>query len=135
MMPTHRIRSEESSGCTQRQRAKNKDMAFLAHRSGPRESELLDRLGHGLFGCAPAKLEEDISSHRYAESRGEVVPVHIDAEDKPYIEFSFRQPPSSRPFYLLDHGFALPLDIATFTEEESRRWSKACELRNRDGGL
>ena len=91
MMPTHRIRSEESSGCTQRQRAKNKDMAFLAHRSGPGESELLDRLGHGFFGCSPAELEEDIS--------------------------------------------LLPLDIATFTEEKSRRWSKACELRNRDGGL
>ena len=75
-------------------------MAFLACRSGPRESELLDRLG---------------------------------ADGKPHIELSFRQPPSPRRFYLVDHGYTLPVDIIRFTEEEALRWREALNSDGRDG--
>src|SRR5512140_1077527 len=107
-------------------------MAFLAHRFGPRESELLGRLGHVLFGCSPAELEEDISSHEYAEARGEVVPVHVDRAGRPYVEFSFRAPPSPRPFYLLDHGDDLPAHIVTFTKDESRCWRETRVFHSQD---
>lgn len=106
-------------------------MAFLAHSSGQRESELLDRLGYEFFGCNPAELEDVVSSHH----RGEVAPVHVNAESRLYIEFSFRQPPSPRPFYLQDNRYTLPVNIATFTDEEYRRWRTACELRDGTKGL
>lgn len=55
-----------------------KKMSNIGNRNGPRESEILNKLGPNYFGCSAEDLESDISHHQYAESRGEVVPVHID---------------------------------------------------------
>lgn len=99
-------------------------MAYLGNKNGPRESDILNRLGPNYFGCSPAGLEEDISYHVYAESRGEVVPVHIDEEGRPYIEFSSSDKSKPQRFYLEENGYILRGDIKTFSEEENDRWKK-----------
>jgi hypothetical protein len=63
-------------------------VAYLGNLNGPRESEIQDRLGASYFGCSPAALEEDIAHHVYAESRDEVVAVHVDHQGHAYVEFS-----------------------------------------------
>ena len=99
-------------------------MAYLGNRNGPRESEIVDRLGPSYFGCSPVGLEEDISHHIYAESRGKVVPVHIDEKGRPYIEFSSPRPGKVNWFILEEHGYQLKGKINTFTDEEQLRWQK-----------
>lgn len=97
-------------------------MAYLGNINGPRESEILDKLGHSFFRCSPGELEEDISYHRFAESRSEIAPVHIDFNGSPYIEFSIKELKAPSKFILEEHGYSLKGYIKTFTEEEFLRW-------------
>jgi hypothetical protein len=97
-------------------------MAYLGNRDGPRESDILDRMGFSFFGCSPIGLEEDISYHRFAEARGEVVPVHVDQTGRAYVVFSSPQPGKTTRYVLEEHGYSLMGNIATFSEEESAHW-------------
>jgi hypothetical protein len=99
-------------------------MAYLGNKNGPRESEILDRLGPGYFGCSPVGLEDDISFHVFAESRGEVAKVHIDEKGRPYVEFSSPEPGKLNRFVLEEHGYQLKGEIITFTDDEQLRWQK-----------
>jgi len=97
-------------------------MAFVGNLKGPRESFIIDCLGPNYFGCSAAGLEEDIAFHVEAESRSEVVPVHVDEIGQPFIVFS--SPDSKRPqrYYLEKEGYFLEGGIKTFTEVEQRKW-------------
>ncbi len=75
-------------------------MSYIGNRNGPRELEILNKLGPNYFGCSAEDLESDISHHQYAESRGEVVPVHIDEKGRPYIKFSSPKPGETQRFIL-----------------------------------
>jgi hypothetical protein len=99
-------------------------MAYLGNENGPRESDILNRMGFSYFGCSPAELEEDISYHYYAESRNEIVPVHIDENGHPYVEFSSLQAGKIYRYILEEHGYKLRGEIKTLTEEEQVRWQK-----------
>ncbi len=99
-------------------------MAYLGNKDGPRESEILDRLGPAYFGCSIEGLEEDINHHRYAESRGEVVPVHVDEAGRPYVEFSSPIPGRVQRFVLEEHGYHLRGKIETFSIEEKTIWAQ-----------
>lgn len=94
-------------------------MAYLGNLKGPRESVILDELGPGYFRVSPAQLEEDINYHQFAESRSEVVPVHVDEIGRGYIKFS--TPDGPIRFYL-EGKYNLEGDIDTFTPEEKLRW-------------
>jgi hypothetical protein len=99
-------------------------MAYLGNKDGPRESDILNHLGPGYFGCSPAQLEEDISYHLYAESRNEVVPVHIDEDGRPYIEFSSPDPERINRYVLEEHDYLLKGEIKTFSNDEQLRWQE-----------
>ena len=94
-------------------------MAYLGNLKGPRESVILDELGPQYFGVSPAQLEEDIDYHHFAESRSEVVPIHVDENGRAYIKFSTPNGPIQ--FYL-ENKYSLEGDIETFTKEEKLRW-------------
>lgn len=97
-------------------------MAYLGNRDGPRESDILDRMGFSFFGCSPVGLEEDISCHRFAEARGEVVPVHVDQAGRAYVLFSSPVAGKTTKYVLEEHGYNLRGNIATFSEEEFAHW-------------
>lgn len=99
-------------------------MSFLGNKNGPRESEILNKLGPDYFGCSAEALEEDISHHSLAESRGEVVPVHVDEKGRPYLKFSSHKLGETQNFILEDNGYFLEGEIATFTDEEAEHWNK-----------
>jgi len=97
-------------------------MAFLGNLNGPRESEIVDRLGHEYFGISPLELTLDVEHFEHAEGRNEVQPVHVDELGRPYIMFSRRGHGSER-CCPEDHGYALPGEVLTYTREEALRWS------------
>jgi hypothetical protein len=97
-------------------------MAYLGNKNGPRESEIIDKLGPSYFGCSGAALEEDIAYHIDAEQREEVAKVHVDDSSHPYVLFSSAKAEGTQRFYLEEHGLRLEGDIKTFTEEEQGYW-------------
>ena len=81
-------------------------MSYLGNKNGPRESEILERLGPDYFGITSEALENEISHNRLAESRGEVVHVKIDEKGDPFIIFSSTDKKEIR-FYLIKEGYNL----------------------------
>ena len=81
-------------------------MSFIGNLNGPKESEIIDKLGASYFGILSAKLEEEISHKRDAERRNEVVPIRIDNSGEPYIIFSSPDE-KKRRFYLRTEGYNL----------------------------
>lgn len=63
-------------------------MAFLGCLTGPRESEIVARLGHRYFGIAPAELDDDIRTYEDSARRGEIQPVYLDRLGSPYLILS-----------------------------------------------
>ncbi len=97
-------------------------MAFLGNANGPRESKVVDELGHEYFGITPAALYSDVEDYAYGEARGHVVPVHVDHDGRPYVLFS--RPSGPDRFYLVGQ-FKLAGTIATYSPEEQDRWNEA----------
>lgn len=62
-------------------------MAYLGNRKGPRESEIVQRLGNEYFGITPAQLASDIDMFEDSERRNEVQPVCLDEQGRPYVVF------------------------------------------------
>lgn len=91
-------------------------MAYLGNLKGPRESEIVQTLGHEYFGITPAELDSDIRMFEDSERRNEIQPVYLDTEGRPYILLSR---PRVRPerFFLHEHGWLLEGDIVTRIEE------------------
>ena len=81
-------------------------MSFLGNKKGPRESEIIEKLGPDYFGISWAELENEISHQRANESREEIVPVMIDSSGEPYIVFSSPNKQTQR-FYLRKEGYKL----------------------------
>ena len=96
-------------------------MAYLGNINGPRESLILVKLGYHYFGITPEQLSSDIEWHEYAERRGEIQPVHVDEEGKPYIIFSRPNNQTSR-YYLEENSWVLEGDIKTIMPEELECW-------------
>ena len=99
-------------------------MSYLGNKNGPKESEILNKLGSDYFGCSGENLEVDISNHSYAESRDEVVPVHVDEKGRSYVIFSSTRHNMPQRFILEAHGYILKGEIKTFTDEEAAHWKK-----------
>lgn len=102
-------------------------MACLGNSKGPRESEIVDRLGYNYFGISPAQLEYDIEMWQESERLNEVRPVHVDENGKPYILLSKANSDPAR-FYLEEYGYFLEGGIKTFTKEEEELWRRRSEL-------
>lgn len=90
-------------------------MAFLGSIDGPRESEIVQRLGHSYFGISPDELEDDIAMYEDSERRNEVQPVFLDPLGLAYIRLSGAGL-QARRFYFSQHGYSLGPDILTRTE-------------------
>lgn len=97
-------------------------MAHFGSKDGPRESDVLEKMGAQFFGCSALELEEDVSYAQLSEQRGEVLPVHVDAAGRPYVIFSSPVPAQPQTFYLEDHGFVLVGEIKKFNPDERVRW-------------
>jgi hypothetical protein len=91
-------------------------MSFLGNLNGPKESEIIEKLGHNYFGISCEQLETDISYHRDAEMRREVVPVRIDKNGNLYILFSSADKMGQR-FYLRKEGYSLQGKVLCLTEQ------------------
>ena len=85
-------------------------MAFLGCSTGPRESEVVERLGHNYFGITTAELHEDIQMYEDSERRGEIQPVYLDQIGSPYLILSRRSARSVR-FYFFEHGYSFGPDV------------------------
>jgi hypothetical protein len=90
-------------------------MAFLGSTNGPRESEIVQRLGHTYFGISPSELEDDISAYEDSERRNEVQPVFLDPLGLAYVKFAHAGLQPQR-FYLSEHGYSLGPGVLTRTE-------------------
>jgi hypothetical protein len=99
-------------------------MAFVGNEAGPRQSEIIRKLGREYFGCSAEALAEDILDHASSEARGEVVPVHVDDSGQPYLFFWSPTPGVLQRFYLEAGGYALYGDVQTYSEEEKTFWER-----------
>ncbi len=81
-------------------------MSFLGNLNGHKESEIIEKLGPDYFGITWEQLEVDISYHKDAERKKEIVPVRIDDSGEPYILFSLPDK-KGRRFYLQKEGYHL----------------------------
>lgn len=94
-------------------------MSFLGSLNGPRESEIVEKLGPDYFGITWEQLEVDISYHRDAERRNEVIPVRIDNSGEPYILFSSPDK-KGQCFYLQKEGYHLYGSVLCTNEQGKR---------------
>lgn len=85
-------------------------MAYIGTKQGPRESEIVSRLGAAYFGISPAALERDIEDYQDSERRGEITPVRRDESGRYFIRFSAAGG-GIQNFYLDEHGYALDGDV------------------------
>lgn len=81
-------------------------MAYIGNRQGPKESAIVQRLGHEYFGISPLQLEEDLRRYRQQEAQDLVVPVRQDKMGRYYLLFSAPETGTQR-FYLEAHGYPL----------------------------
>jgi hypothetical protein len=107
-------------------------MAFVGNRTGPRQSQIIRRLGREYFGCSAEALEEDISDHIRSEDSGEVVPVHVDDSGQPYLVFLSPTPGVLQHFYLEASGYQLFGDIQTYEEKEQGFWEDRVRKQSAD---
>lgn len=101
-------------------------MAYLGNLRGPRESEIVEKLGHDYFGITPAQLAYDIEMWQESERRSEVQPVHVDENGQPYVVLS-RPKGAANRFYLEEHGYFLSGMITTATSKEEEYWRRRFE--------
>ncbi len=99
-------------------------MAFVGNKDGPRQSEIMFKLGAAYFGCSEEALEESISDHVNSEARHEVVPVNVDDDGQPYLVFLSPKAGEVQHFYLEKSGYLLQGQIATYTAEEKSFWEQ-----------
>ncbi len=81
-------------------------MSFLGNLNGPKESEIVEKLGPDYFGTTWKQLLIEISFFKDAENRREIVPVRIDDSGEPYILFSSPDG-KGKKFYLQREGYLL----------------------------
>ena len=81
-------------------------MAFIGNKDGPRQSDIIERLGPDYFGITPTQLADDADFCRDEESRGEVMPVLCGDDGQYYLLFS-GPGGTQQMFYLEEHGFTL----------------------------
>lgn len=81
-------------------------MAYIGNKDGPRESEIVERLGAEYFGISESDLESDVAWYTDEEVRGEVKPVHRDEAGRCYLLFS-GPGGTTQTFYLEEHGLRL----------------------------
>jgi hypothetical protein len=96
-------------------------MSFLGNLNGPKESEIIEKLGPDYFGITWAELERDISDHKDAENRNEIIPVRIDDSGEPYILFSSPDKKGQR-FYLQKEGYHLHGSVLCINEQGERKY-------------
>lgn len=87
-------------------------MAYIGNKDGPRESVIVEHLGHEYFGITPAQLAEEVACYRDEEMRGEVGPVQRDEDGRHYLLFS-GPGGKQKKFYLEEHGYVLTGTIET----------------------
>ena len=85
-------------------------MAYVGNKDGPRESEIIDRLGAAYFGITQAALEDEIAWNRLSEGRREITPVRRDESGRYYIKFSAPDG-GEQYFYLDEHGYTLEGEV------------------------
>lgn len=91
-------------------------MAFIGNIDGPRESDILEKLGAGFFEISQEALYEDINSHNFAESRSEVTPVLIDENSEPFIKLSGPKIGVIK-FYLRENGYDLSGEVTVKNDQ------------------
>jgi hypothetical protein len=99
-------------------------VVYPGHLRGPRESEIVDRLGFNYFGISPAHLEYDIEMWQESERLSEVQSVHVDDNRQPCIFLSKGKIEPAR-FHLarqLFRGWT-----KTFTKEGAEHWRRRSE--------
>lgn len=85
-------------------------MAYVGNRNGPRESEIVARLGATYFGISPEELDAEIQLYRDDEEDDEVTPVRRDDDGRYYI--LFKAPEGGQQWFFLDeHGYTLEGDV------------------------
>jgi hypothetical protein len=81
-------------------------MSFLGNLDGPKESEIVEKLGPDYFGITWEELDTDILYYRDSEARKEVIPVRIDNSGEPYLLLSSSDK-KGQPFYFQGEGYRL----------------------------
>lgn len=85
-------------------------MAFVGNRQGPRESDIVRRLGASYFGITEEALESEIADYKFSEQRGWITPVRQDPDGRYYILFSAPHG-KEQLFYLDENGLALQGEV------------------------
>ena len=83
-------------------------MAFVGNLNGPRESEIVLRLGPDYFGIDRSALDRDVEDYEETERNKAVAPVRVAEDGRYYVWFSGRE---KQRFYLDEHGYALTGDV------------------------
>lgn len=81
-------------------------MGFVGNKNGPRKSEIVAKLGNHYFGISKTALAEEIEIYLEEERSGEVDPIHVDKNNRPYLNF-IGPGKRTQKFYLEEHGYNL----------------------------
>jgi len=92
-------------------------MSFVGSRSGPRTSEIIQKLGPSYFGCSMEDFEYDIEREREFESNGLVDPVYVDKDGRRFLKF-YAPNGGTQRFYLEENGYHLEGQIDEIRAEE-----------------
>ena len=92
-------------------------MACLGNLNGPKESVIVQTLGHEYFDITPTQLAADVELWEESERELRVVPVYLDELGRPHIVFSRRNFRTER-YYLHENGWRLGGDIETKVESK-----------------
>ena len=81
-------------------------MGYVGNRNGPRKSIIVDNLGPSYFGITAKQLEDEIEIYKDEEWRGDIDPVYIDKDRRPYLLFN-APGNKTQKFYLDEYGYKL----------------------------
>ncbi len=92
-------------------------MACLGNLNGPKESVIVQTLGHEYFDITPTQLAADVELWEESERELRVAPVYLDDLGRPHIVFSRRNFRPER-YYLHEDAWRLGGDIETKVESK-----------------
>ena len=91
-------------------------MSFVGSRSGPRKSEIVQKLGPDYFGISLEELQVEIQLYEDDEFNGLVDPVWVDSEGRHFVKFNSPNGGIQR-FYLEENGYYIKGDIHELKED------------------
>jgi hypothetical protein len=94
-------------------------MGYVGNINGPRKSEIVRKLGASYFGISDEELDKEIQIYLDEEYSGEIDPIQLDENKKPYLLF-YGPEKIIQKFYLDSAGYKLTGKVKASINNEER---------------